>query len=70
MSVEYCNLCNGTGYVREGYDGESPCPLCNEGIDLNAFNCLNCERWITGEEAARRMDGYCDECTAKREGGF
>lgn len=41
-----------------------------EADDLNAFNCLGCEEWITGEEAARRMDGYCDECAAKRELDF
>lgn len=95
MTVEYCNLCNGTGYVREGYDGEAPCPMCGEVLNqmeingftehvcdpqvittlreaaaLDGFNCLDCEEWITGEEANRRMDGFCDECAAKRELDF
>ena len=26
--TDYCNNCNGTGYVREGYDGEAPCDWC------------------------------------------
>jgi hypothetical protein len=26
---EYCGNCNGTGYVREGYDGVTPCSWCN-----------------------------------------
>lgn len=25
---EDCGNCNGTGYVREGYDGEAPCEFC------------------------------------------
>lgn len=25
---EQCNECNGTGEVRDGYDGVAPCPVC------------------------------------------
>lgn len=24
-----CDNCNGSGYVRNGYDGEAPCEFCN-----------------------------------------
>lgn len=30
-----CDNCNGTGYVREGYDGESPCEWCNHDNFVN-----------------------------------
>ncbi len=26
--TDYCNNCNGTGWVRDGYDGEAPCDWC------------------------------------------
>lgn len=27
---DYCNFCDGTGRVRQGYDGETECPYCTE----------------------------------------
>jgi FtsZ-binding cell division protein ZapB len=43
--MEKCENCNGTGYVREGYDGESPCEFCNHD---NFVNWLR-EQWRLAE---------------------
>ena len=43
--MEDCGNCNGTGYVREGYDGEAPCEFCNHD---NFVNWLR-EQWRLAE---------------------
>lgn len=57
------------------------CPICgDELLELeihgfaehvcgfnNGFNCSDCEKWIYGEEAARNLDGTCEECKALME---
>ena len=45
IEMDDCWNCNGTGYVREGYDGEAPCEFCNHD---NFVNWLR-EQWRLAE---------------------
>jgi hypothetical protein len=75
---DYCNFCDGTGFVREGYDGESPCPMCQEYEDdpcpcgcngdvekcVYSAVCPRCKKKFVGIGYAPR-DQLCPDCRVK-----